>query len=120
MTIRSLCLLLLIIPVTRAQTPSDFPDLRNAEIPGAPKLGKPMLIRGETGPVLTELHGLASPATFDWNGDGKKDLLIGEFETGKCGVRIYLNVGTNDAPRFTDEFEYAKTRRGKRIEIDSW
>ena len=58
-------------------------------------------------PVLTEKHGLAAPALWDFNGDGKRDLLVGEFETnsskfpmGADGstVRVYLNVGTDSEP----------------------
>lgn len=37
------------------------------------------------------------PVIVDWNEDGKKDLVIGEF-TGT--TRLYLNVGTNSAPIF--------------------
>ena len=36
----------------------------------------------------------------DWNGDGKKDLIVGSF-TGEPGnVRLLLNVGTDADPKF--------------------
>ncbi|AOW18156.1 hypothetical protein LPB03_12135 [Polaribacter vadi] len=94
--------------------PNDFPELINANIPGAPKLGKPQLIMSDSLPVMSEGHGWAAPAVYDWNGDGKKDLLIGEFGSGVeikrhfgHGIRIYLNVGTNETPQYND-FHYAK------------
>ena len=37
-----------------------------------------------------------SPCVYDWDGDGKKDLIVGHFSSGK--VNLYLNTGTNDAP----------------------
>lgn len=36
------------------------------------------------------------PVVTDWNDDGKKDLLIGQFSGGKIG--LYLNTGTDAAP----------------------
>ncbi len=38
------------------------------------------------------------PVVTDWNGDKKKDLIVGHF-TGRDGnVKLYLNKGTNAAP----------------------
>lgn len=39
----------------------------------------------------------ATPVVNDWNGDGKKDLLIGNFEGN---IVIYLNGGTDKSPVF--------------------
>lgn len=39
----------------------------------------------------------ATPVVDDWNGDGKKDLLVGNL-TGT--VQVYLNQGTDAAPMF--------------------
>jgi hypothetical protein len=47
----------------------------------------------------------AAPCIADWNGDGLKDLLIGEQYYAK--IRLYLNSGTNAAPVFTS-FSYIK------------
>lgn len=118
--IGALCVLCASGAAAFAQGPEDFPPLRNAPIPGAPTLGRPTLLVGSTTPLVARQHGLASPAVFDWTGDGKKDLLIGEFETGECYVRVYENVGTNAEPKFTDEFSFAETTAGERMTIDSW
>ena len=108
----------------------DFPDILDADIPGTPKLGQPILVTGDTNPILTEKHGLAAPALWDWNGDGKRDLLVGEFETnsgenfpmGADGstIRVYINVGTDADPRFTDEFEWARDNEGTIMEVPQW
>jgi len=40
------------------------------------------------------------PAVMDWNGDGKKDLIIGQFSGGK--ISVFLNRGSDKAPTFKD------------------
>lgn len=106
--------------VAVAQT--SFPGLVNAPIPGAPILGRPQLIMGSTKPVMGEKHGLAAPALWDWNHDGKKDLLIGEFDTGDTvsTVRVYLNIGTDAKPEFSDDFQYAKDTEGRNLYVKQW
>jgi hypothetical protein len=41
-------------------------------------------------------HIFPSPCVYDWNGDGKKDLIVGQFSSGK--VNLYINSGTNSEP----------------------
>ena len=36
------------------------------------------------------------PCAADWNGDGKKDLIVGQFSGGK--ISVYINEGTDAAP----------------------
>lgn len=107
-----------------------FPEILDAGIPGTPKLSQPFLVTGGSTPILTEKHGLAAPALWDWNGDGKRDLLVGEFETnsgenfpmGADGstIRVYLNVGTDTDPKFADEFEWARDTEGTIMEVPQW
>ena len=40
------------------------------------------------------------PDAVDWNNDGKKDLLVGQFKDG--GIHLYLNEGTDSKPVFGD------------------
>jgi hypothetical protein len=62
--------------------------------------------------------GHASPYVYDFNGDGVRDLLVGEFGSGiyrgettsksslaNARLRVYLNVGSNATPRY-DGFKY--------------
>ena len=69
---------------------------------------------GNERPVVAKGFGLAAPAFWDWDDDGKKDILIGEFISGReyglyVGnfLRVYKNVGDNTNPEFTDKFYYA-------------
>ncbi len=95
--------------------PNAYPEIINASISGAPKLRKPILIMGNGQPVVAKGLGIAAPAFYDWDGDGKKDLLIGEFGSGAehghvVGhfLRVYRNVGNHANPQFTNTFDYAK------------
>ena len=42
--------------------------------------------------------GNASPFMIDWDGDGKQDLLLGQFDQGR--IRFYSNTGTHFNPTF--------------------
>lgn len=44
--------------------------------------------------------GHAAPIMIDFDGDGRKDLIMGEYDKGRA--RIYLNVGTDKSPQFKD------------------
>ena len=104
---------------------SNFPEMRkieNTKIAGAPILSQPQRIDGSKLEIRTEKHGLIYPAFFDWNGDGKKDLLLGEFETGETGsnIKVYLNEGTDAKPRYTGEWFYATDVKGDTITNHQW
>jgi hypothetical protein len=117
--------------VVKQRGATDFPELIIADIAGAPTLSKPELIMGTTGPVMSEGMGWASPAVLDWDGDGKKDLLIGEFGSGSENkkavgnfLRVYLNEGLDSKPAFSDIFNYAwgysETSGGTPLSIYTW
>ena len=89
-------------------------------IPGAPILSQPQRIDGTKQEIRTEKHGLCYPAFYDWNGDGKPDLLLGEFNIGYQFIKVYENKGTRKKPKFTGEWYYAKDLNGDTIRIHSW
>lgn len=104
---------------------TNFPEMRpiiNNNIPGAPTLSVPQRIDGTDQEIRTEKHGLIYPAFFDWNKDGKKDLLLGEFETGEKGsfIKVYLNEGTDAAPEFSGKYFYATDINGDTITNHQW
>lgn len=58
-------------------------------------LEPPFRLEAEGKPIAVDV-GHAHPFLYDWDGDGLKDLLVGQFGDGK--LRIYRNVGTNQKP----------------------
>ncbi len=52
----------------------------------------------EDGGVPIDVGYYGSPAMSDWNLDGAKDLVLGQFDQGK--IRLYLNTGPDTAPQF--------------------
>lgn len=63
----------------------------------------------QAGGVDIQVPGYSVPSLADWNGDGLKDLIVGEGGgTAPGKVRVYLNVGTQAQPQFRDFF-YAQS-----------
>ena len=62
-------------------------------------------------PIDVTYYG--SPYAYDWNSDGKKDLVCGQFSYGY--VSFYPNTGTNDNPSFTT-FSYLQAN-GSNISV---
>jgi hypothetical protein len=67
----------------------------------------PIVVAGD--PLDVEHSGGAAPMVLDFDGDGKKDLIVGQqigiANEGIGLVRLYLNQGRNDSPRF-ERFQY--------------
>ena len=100
-----------------------FPDMKELwfhRFPGAPLLRQPVRVDGTRYEIRMEEHGLAYPTLFDWNGDGKPDLLVGEFLTGQSRIKVYLNTGSKKNPRFTGEWFYATDVNGDVISNYEW
>lgn len=66
----------------------------------AQELSKPVRLEADGKPIDTEV-GHAAPALYDFDGDGKRDLLVGQFGDGK--LKIFRNIGDNKAPKFAAE-----------------
>jgi hypothetical protein len=69
----------------------------------APDLASPVHVLAGGQPLDVERSGHAAPAVGDFDGDGRPDLLVGQYDGGK--LRIYRNTGTVGAPKF-DAYTY--------------
>jgi len=45
-----------------------------------------------------DVGNYGSPCIVDWDGDGLKDMITGQFDYGR--IRFYKNEGTNEDPIF--------------------
>jgi len=70
----------------------------------APRFNGPAYILDSGVQIDVGYYG--SPCVYDWNGDGKKDMIIGQFDNGY--IRFYQNIGSDIEPQFSGyEFLYA-------------
>jgi hypothetical protein len=70
---------------------------RAAEPPGTSELAPPVHVLAGGKPLDVEREGHSAPFVGDIDGDGVRDLLVGQYDEGR--LRIYRNVGTNAEPR---------------------
>jgi hypothetical protein len=56
----------------------------------------PELVNDNGTPIDVGYYG--SPSMYDWNRDGAKDLVLGQYDQGK--IRLYQNLGPDTAPDF--------------------
>lgn len=97
----------------------NFKELNQTYIAGAPKLTEPTFLKADGDFVQVAKLNQAAPALYDWDADGKLDLLVGEFGGGnKANVLIYKNIGSNKSPRYSPKTIYAKDSAGNMLFID--
>ena len=79
----------------------------------APRFNGPTFIYD--GGVQIDVGYYASPYIYDWDGDTKKDMILGQFTSGY--IRFYPNIGSDENPQFSGyQFLYAS---GSQITLPS-
>ena len=79
-------------------------------VPSVDQFHKPVRVQGGDQAIKVEAPGYASPCFADVDGDGKKDLLVGQFADGK--IKFYKGL---DGSKFA-EGEWLQVD-GKDVEI---
>ncbi|MCW5935936.1 MAG: VCBS repeat-containing protein [Fimbriimonadaceae bacterium] len=64
---------------------------------GPPTLSEPVRLQA-AGKDIVAGNGHAAPWLHDWDGDGKLDLLVGQYAHGR--LMVYRNIGTNKEPQY--------------------
>jgi hypothetical protein len=85
-----------IAPLALAAFAAD-PPKEKAAARLSPELAEPVRLEAAGKAIDTDV-GHAAPYVGDWDGDGIKDLLVGQFGDGI--LWIYKNIGTNTAPKY--------------------
>lgn len=65
-----------------------------------PTFGPGVLVQSDGADIA--VPGYSVPSFVDWNGDGRKDLVLGQGGGGvaEAKVRVYLNGGSSTDPQF--------------------
>jgi len=82
----------LFVPNAGSAMRPDFkqpPDISKLEIPTTAKSG-------------TRWGNVFSPVTWDWDGDGREDLLLGEGSYSANNIHLLLNQGGGSKPKFDE------------------
>ena len=75
-------------------------------------LADPIRIEASGKPIDTEI-GHAAPSMGDFDGDGKNDLLVGQF--GQGILWIYRNTGTSTEPELAPGVRFKDGREDGRV-----
>ncbi len=78
----------------------------------APDLAPPVRLEAAGKPIDTNI-GHAAPFVCDFDGDGVKDLLVGQF--GEGILWIYRNEGTNSQPKLAPGVKFKKGKEDGRV-----
>jgi len=69
----------------------------SAAMATAQQFEKPFRLQADGQPIDVDV-GHAAPYVHDFDGDGVRDLLVGQFGQGR--LRVYKNLGSDKAPKF--------------------
>jgi hypothetical protein len=79
---------------------------QNSGAATVPEFQKGVRLEADGKPIDGEVGHLV-PCVTDWNNDGKKDLIVGQWQMDGGKIALYLNRGTDAAPVFSKP-EYLK------------
>lgn len=78
----------------------------------SPELEQPVRLQAAGKPIDTDI-GHAAPFVCDFDGDGVRDLLVGQFGGG--ALWIYRNEGTNSQPKLAAGVKFKDGKEDGRV-----
>ena len=93
------------------------PPAKKSEEPCPPsavsyRFAPPVRLEAAGKPIDTEV-GHAAPLVVDFDGDGKNDLLVGQFGGGI--LWFYKNIGTNAQPKYAAGVKFKEGKADGRV-----
>jgi hypothetical protein len=79
----------------------------------SPELEPPVRLQAAGKPIDAAEIGHAAPFVCDFDGDGLKDLLVGQFKDGL--MCIYRNEGTNSEPKLAAGVKFKEGKEDGRV-----
>lgn len=82
------------LPALQA-APADAAPQAAAAVPARPRVSfhPAERLSSADGPIALDAPGYAAPTWYDLDGDGQRDLVVGQYEGGK--LKIYRQTGRN-------------------------
>ncbi len=79
----------------------------------SPELEPPVRLQAAGKPIDATEIGHAAPFVCDFDGDGLKDLLVGQFKDGL--LWLYRNEGTNSEPKLAAGVKFKEGKEDGRV-----
>ncbi|MHC4323417.1 MAG: hypothetical protein ACYSUX_03995 [Planctomycetota bacterium] len=77
------------------------------------ELTEPVRLEAASKPIDATEIGHAAPFVYDFDSDGLKDLLVGQFKDGL--LKIYRNEGTNSEPKLAAGVKFKEGKEDGRV-----